>query len=996
MSLLQKYLRISLLFIIILFGVQTKAYNSINYNAKNGIVSNAVRKVFIDNTDRVWIGTDNGVSCITGNGIVNYNYSQGLNCDKVWNFAQTSDGRLWLAGYGKGLYEFKNDQFIQHQLPRSKANNAISRMIEHKGLLFIGSEAGLNAMDLKSNQFYWFKNNCSPDSFQVHGYFKHKDQLYMHTFFHGTYKVNLESKTLDLVRNEDYIHKWNYSIYQYKDSIFLHRTKFNKNLTHNLFSSKTADYIQGAPMDSLETSTVIWKMEQSPIGMLAACWGVRDDSGGIYLRSGKKMISANALFGLTSTKVRDLTYSSKQNKLYVATLDQGLFIYDFNKVVSKESQFSSADILDLKVVNGKIYVLKKDTLSVYKNGQLEKSVSIDKIKKWILKTKPNIALTDVVLDAPWRMRDLSVSSNNIVVNGNFAEVRFNLSLDFIDYIKTGSDAQLCFMKNDDVLIFRDFGNSELCENFGKGKHITYNHWEENKTNPRDITEFCRLNDTTFLLGSENSRIYVYKQHEYVYKRFAQLGEVNLPTINDRLSENTFVSVDRSNILYKGVYTQDSLILNKIVDLKTFGVIESYFVKAFEDLIIVSTNKGIYIVAENNTYLVDKTFGLSENLVIRTAQYLNGKIYLATSEGVLSIDIAKLKSIQVEYKLTHLSIESNNKIAAFETGDYLVFNKKPLQINIRWEINSHPYSKKLKYSYRTQNNSEWLPLNSLGEIIFNEPAFGVKSIELQIYNETNGSVRVVNLITLEIKKPIYLQDWFLILIGILFVTVILFFSYRKRIEKLRLKAHKAEKETLDLKLRLDTLQFLLKPHFIFNALSSIQNLMLKQEIDKSLEYSGYFSKFLRGIMQNSGEELVSLKTELDNTMRYIELEKLRFNEDIVVLINVNNNIDPENIKIIPFLFQPLVENIFKHAFSKDTLNPRIEITVNLKEDIIEYKILDNGIGLKGKTLESILANTQSKGIKIIIAQLEKFLPQKHKISLSENPTGGLCWTINTVL
>ena len=82
------------------------------------------------------------------------------------------------------------------------------------------------------------------------------------------------------------------------------------------------------------------------------------------------------------------------------------------------------------------------------------------------------------------------------------------------------------------------------------------------------------------------------------------------------------------------------------------------------------------------------------------------------------------------------------------------------------------------------------------------------------------------------------------------------------------------EKQNVQLKLDTLQFLLKPHFIFNALTSIQNLMLKNDIDKSLEYSGLFSKFLRGIMQNDGDNLITLEEELKNIPPEQQKEEIR--------------------------------------------------------------------------------------------------------------------------
>ena len=140
------------------------------------------------------------------------------------------------------------------------------------------------------------------------------------------------------------------------------------------------------------------------------------------------MVNINEQFGLTSTQLTDVVYDGKLKKLYVGTRDKGLYVYDFNTIISKEKIEAKSDILDLKIIGNKLFILKKDTLSLYENGLLKKNISLADVEKFIQITKPNNSLRSIEIDAAKRFLDLSISSNSVVINSNFTEVRLDLDL----------------------------------------------------------------------------------------------------------------------------------------------------------------------------------------------------------------------------------------------------------------------------------------------------------------------------------------------------------------------------------------------------------------------------------------------------------------------------------------------------------------------------------------------------------------------------------------
>jgi len=516
---------------------------------------------------------------------------------------------------------------------------------------------------------------------------------------------------------------------------------------------------------------------------------------------------------------------------------------------------------------------------------------------------------------------------------------------------------------------------------------------DDKSTARDITHYCTLNDTTFLLSCYAHRLYVYKQKSYSYRRFTQLNNVRLSGFVDRLAENKFILLDQSNVLFEGVYSKDSLLMTKQIDLRDFCVLESYSMKVLSEMVVVTTNRGIFIIEKGNIYLVDTSIGLPSELVLKTTQYLNGILYVGTSEGVFTIDIQKLKSLQLNYQLDNMILQADGKRLKYRIGQKITLDNFPNELIISWELNQHPYPEKLTYYYRLNDKEKWNKVLSSGQIHLQEIAYGTNTIYLRIHDDIQNKVIIVKLLVIYIPEPLYTRLWFILLMTFVLVSLGYIPYYQIHLRRLRKKSAIAFEENKQLRLRIETLQFLLKPHFIFNALTSIQNLIIKKDFEKSLEYSGHFSKFLRGIMDNSGDELIPLKDELKNIQNYIALEKLRFNSNLDIVIHVDKAIETATTQIIPFLFQPLVENSFKHAFTTEIKQPqiKIEVTFSAKHKVI-YRISDNGIGLQGHTFEEVINSTTSKGIKIIQAQLEKFYGKNFSFTSFSNTPLGVIWEI----
>lgn len=196
---------------------------------------------------------------------------------------------------------------------------------------------------------------------------------------------------------------------------------------------------------------------------------------------------------------------------------------------------------------------------------------------------------------------------------------------------------------------------------------------------------------------------------------------------------------------------------------------------------------------------------------------------------------------------------------------------------------------------------------------------------------------------------------LYLIGIFFTTLL-------RINKYTDELHAANYEG-----RYQYLNAKINPHFIFNTLNSIFALSMEERADKTGEAITKLSEIMRYITKESDAEKINLQTELDTIIRYIELQKIRFED--TVKVNYSFPHATQGAQIAPSLILPLVENAFKYGVNPEKIST-IDIRAEM-QDLIFHCTISNAIVKTVKENES----TQL-GLKNVLDRLNLIYPGKH--------------------
>jgi hypothetical protein len=204
----------------------------------------------------------------------------------------------------------------------------------------------------------------------------------------------------------------------------------------------------------------------------------------------------------------------------------------------------------------------------------------------------------------------------------------------------------------------------------------------------------------------------------------------------------------------------------------------------------------------------------------------------------------------------------------------------------------------------------------------------------------GQPQKISAYSFEIKEAWY-QKLIVKVIGLILIAgfILSFFLWWKlKRQQRKTAAEQAKKEQLQLGLK--TIHSQLNPHFMFNALSSIQGLINNNKIEAANRYLSDFGTLIRSALTDSNKEFVPLERELHTLETYMKLEQLRFN--FAYNIFLDDRINAAATELPSLLLQPLIENAVKHGISgMNDGDIRIRITRNDNDLLVV--IQDNGNG-----------------------------------------------------
>lgn len=223
--------------------------------------------------------------------------------------------------------------------------------------------------------------------------------------------------------------------------------------------------------------------------------------------------------------------------------------------------------------------------------------------------------------------------------------------------------------------------------------------------------------------------------------------------------------------------------------------------------------------------------------------------------------------------------------------------------------------------------------------------GSYTFEVRVVNH-DGVASSVEAIKFNIAVPMYQQWWFYLLLVLLAagaVAVVAFIRLRNARERERLlrEAEILKKQMTQSKM--SAIRSQMNPHFLFNALNTIQEFIVTNKRAIATDYLADFADLVRRFLEQSRQESITLQEEIDTLALYLKLEKMRFEEALTYHIQVEEGLEVELINIPVMLLQPYIENALKHGLLHKAGDRRLTVAFSKMEGGFRCAIEDNGIG-----------------------------------------------------
>ncbi|MHA7112537.1 histidine kinase [Sunxiuqinia elliptica] len=205
-------------------------------------------------------------------------------------------------------------------------------------------------------------------------------------------------------------------------------------------------------------------------------------------------------------------------------------------------------------------------------------------------------------------------------------------------------------------------------------------------------------------------------------------------------------------------------------------------------------------------------------------------------------------------------------------------------------------------------------------------------------------------------------------GTMLLALVAFLIFKAR---MRTKLRKQKQEKRLQELQLSAIRAQMNPHFLFNSLNSVQNLIQKNQGREAHLYLSDFAGLIRKVLKNSQQEELSLAEELETLNQYIKLEQLRFNFEFEQV--VDESIDQNHFMVPSLILQPLAENAILHGLQHLQGVRKLKVEVKNLGTMIQINMEDNGIGLKKSS--QIKSNSNGIGLNLNEERL-KLMAEKY--------------------
>ena len=927
-----------------------------HYTTQEGLPSNMVYYIYQDSRKFIWFATDAGVSRYDGTTFTNYRKKDGLASNEVIRIREDSFGRIWFFHFNGALsFNFRNKFY-------SESNTRFLKSLEGKEFYFdffedtdstlyfynsfceiiaLGKRGAVRRYDLQENLFRQLSGCFGfPQRVELRKITKSKSGELLFWTYCGLLKQKTFSDPPVLVSQKSRINK----VFQgEKNSLII-----------DVYTGKLYRFIDEQLIDSVALPLYTKSFLKSVLEDKGDLLWVADYFHGVYCLRRDTIIQR---FNIPKPQsvLRD-----HENNIWVGSTNDGAFKispYLLSHLHYPDTLFLHRGITGMSPDgSGGVWLTSGMKVDLLKNKILY-SLDFGNSRNYINLIAPMkngslvigergaffYTLEDVRLDRSakkvryGRAERIISGLKTIAVNPDGRQISaFEVSMLYL------SDQDHLFRKKTDInlgqriySIFYD-ANDSLVLNGRKMFVCRENRLVPNRKlslfDNRIITNHLNIDKTTELFNIEGDSIYLFHGNRF-YNLSDEIGaQIDLPVRN--------ITYDKP-VLYlatsRNVYTCDHP-LNAISQGKTELRLLDINFRNIHDILV--NNDSLYIASDDGlTIIPEASIGKVTTLIpipyIRDV-FINDQEKDPEDQG--------------------FSVRGNAKIA-FSFG-CINYSSSPLV-----------------YAYKLEGlDTEWTT-GTAGNVVYQRLPGGNYTFKLKVRKSTSEWSSVLER-PIQVKAPFWHHPLFFTSLAIIALAGMTLVIIRRKNLQMRHRELDHHLVTLELK----ALQSMMNPHFIFNALGSIQNFLLQNKTGEAGLYLSQFARLIRQNMNAVNEAMINLDEEFDRLSNYLDLERLRMENKFDYKIDIDEGIDPEDILIPSMIIQPFVENSIWHGIS--ALEGKGFVSIHFShsdEKTMKVIIEDNGIGIdKAQSYQPKDEKHLRLGMEMIRKRLE-LLGRKHAVN-----------------
>lgn len=925
-----------LFFTVLNFSVHAQHPVIKHYSVNQGLPSSECYWTMQDSKGYLWIATDAGVVKYDGYKFVTYNSSKGLPDNTVFKIHEDKYGKIWFASYsGKmAYYSHQTDSIYE-----IKANTRLSEVtkllpvdfafddhdtlyisIYRKGYVKVHPPAYEKLQEYFFNKHIYFikrvnKNDAiyaiispQPSKVMSHGKYKLLVPEKIPIVYDDGSKANVFANDtvfkIWAIDSHDHAIKYNDTSFLFSDSRSL--VQLSRNSKKILVDNYEKDYTEKNHV------ITIYKDRENRIWINKLNEGTH-----VYSDISLKKELFHFLSRLSVTSV----YQDINGGFWITTLEDGLFYIPslaFN-FIDQNSGLSANKVLSIALMNDKLYCLTSDfVLNEFElSGQRTDTEKLIYSTWYLAPSDSNLFICRAV---PYF---LNLYTNKktypwIFMYNQKRPLKFKKVINYTKDYFLGFDTGYIFLINK---------KTGECKTIARGLLVAFS---------------IQFQKDIIWLGTKEG-LYSYKKGKLHFH-----GK-DIPLLKNRV-EDMLVIGDTLFLATRG-YGVLCMLNNKIIQQYTeknglTSDMTKCIIKDNSGNIWIGTNRGISRLKKTangqyNVSTLNMSSGLVSNEVNQIIEYQQ-KLYFATNSGLGILNVADFYNPNVSIPVYIEAFYVNN--VKHSPADRYNFDYNQNFINIIYKGVCLKSEGDIKYKYRLEGLDTNWTYSKNTYVQFTTLPPGEYRFVVYAINQDGRLSQHPETISFMIRKPFWKTWWFYLLTG-LSIFIIIYGLYNSRVKYIRQQEkEKTESNKRISESELKALRAQMNPHFMFNAINSIQNFVLKNDSRSAQKYLTKFARLIRSVLENTKHERVWLSKEVEALELYIELEALRASFSFDYEVIIDDSLNAANLFIPPMIIQPYIENAILHGLVPLTgRKGKLVVKFSQEGSVLKCVVDDNGIG-----------------------------------------------------